>query len=73
MLPGTPSVMPVPMLIEQRRSGRRELHDAELVAGAVVDVDPEAGLLVERLAAVHVRDGKDHDLEPHVHDGSPGA
>jgi hypothetical protein len=37
----------------------------------VVDVETEAQLLVERLGAVHVRDGQDHEFERHVHDDAP--
>ena len=66
--PGAASVMPVPSAIEQAEPGRRELHEADLVADPVVVVGVEAGLLgVERLRAVDVRDGDRHQLELPVH------
>jgi hypothetical protein len=49
------------------RAGRRELHDPEGVAGAVVDVEPEPRLLVDVLGAVDVGDGQDDHLEPQFH------
>ena len=65
--PGAALVMPWPMTIERVRAGRRQLHDAEVIRGSVVDVHPPAQALVERLRSVDVGDGHDHDLEPHVH------
>jgi hypothetical protein len=52
-------------------SGRCQLHDAEVLAGAVVDINLESGLLgVEGLGAVHIRDGDDDQLEFPIH-GNP--
>ena len=45
------------------RTGRRQLHDSEVLARPVVDVEPEAGLLVEGLGPVDVGHRKDHQLE----------
>src|SRR6185312_14290293 len=46
------------------RARRRQLDDPELLVGRMVDVEVEAELLrVERLRAVHVRHGDDHELE----------
>ena len=51
-----------------RRPGRRELHEAELVAHGVIGVGGEADLLgVERLGPVHVRDRNLHQLELPIH------
>src|SRR5262249_31028804 len=50
-----------------RRSRGSQLHDAEVLVRLRVDVSVEAELLVERLGAVHVGDGKDHHLELVVH------
>ena len=50
------------------RARRAELHDAEALTGAVIDVNLEARLLlVERLCPVDVGDGQDHELELEVH------
>jgi hypothetical protein len=54
------------------RPGRGQLHDAELLAGADVEVHVEARLLgVEGLGAVHVRDRDRHQLELEIHAGRP--
>ena len=56
------------MVIEQAEPGRRQLHDAEVFVGLVVDVDVEAHLVgVERLGTVDVRDRNHHELELEVH------
>jgi hypothetical protein len=50
------------------RSGRGQLHDPEVLTGAVVDVQLKAGFLdVEVLGAVHVRDRNHHQLKLPVH------
>jgi len=49
------------------RAGRRELHEANLVADRVVVVGVEADLLVERLRAIHVGHGDRNELELVVH------
>jgi len=43
--PGVASVIPIPMAIEHVDPRRRQLDDAEVLAGAMVDVHVEAGLL----------------------------
>ena len=51
----------MPMAIEQAEPGGVSCTTRKSLAGAVVDVQGEAGLLdVERLGAVHVRDGDQH-------------
>src|SRR5437879_2377159 len=51
---------------------RAELHDPEVVAGAVVDVDAEADLVgIERFGSIHVGDGDDDELQAPVHGGGP--
>ena len=54
-------------------SRRRQLDDAEAVAGPMVDVEVEAGLLVERLRAIDVRHRDEHELELVVHVTSFGV
>ena len=49
------------------RAGRRELHEAHLVAHRVVVVGVESGPYVEVLRAVDVGDGHRDQLELHVH------
>jgi hypothetical protein len=59
-------------LADDDRAGRPrwgELHDPELVAGLVVDVEGEADLVgIEVPGPVHIGDRDHHDLEFHVHD-----
>ena len=51
-----------------RRAWRRQLHYAELLTDAVVEVQLEASLLsVKGLGTVHVRDGDQNELEPQIH------
>ncbi len=45
---------------------RRELDDAEVVAGGEVGVEPPPEAAVERLRAVDIRNRDDDDLELHV-------
>ena len=47
---------------------RRELHDTERVAGAVIDVQPKAGVLIELLGSVHIGDRQHDQLQLHIHD-----
>jgi hypothetical protein len=49
-----------------RRAGRRELDDAEVVAGGEVSVEPPAQLAVELLGAIDVGNRDHGDLELHV-------
>ena len=66
--PGSASVRPVPIAIEHAEPGRGELHEADLVADAVVVVGVEADLVdVERLRAVDVGDREVTELELDVH------
>ena len=61
-------MIPIPIVIEHAEPGRRHLHDAELLARLVIDVEREAELLgVERLRPVDVRDRDEHELELQVH------
>ena len=49
-----------------RRAGRRELDDAEVVAGGEVGVEPPAEILVELLGAIDFRNRDHGDLKLHV-------
>ena len=52
-----------------RRSRRSHLHNAEVVADFVVDVEVEADLLrIEVLGPIDVRHGQDDELELPIHD-----
>jgi hypothetical protein len=56
------------MAMEQADPGRRQLHDAECLAVAEVEIDVEAGLVgVEGFRAVRVRYGDWHQLELEAH------
>ena len=44
--------------------------DPKVVAGLVVDVEPEADPLVERFGAAHVGYGEQYEFELHVHGAS---
>jgi hypothetical protein len=62
--PGAVSATPTPMAMEQADPGGRQLHDAERLAVAEVEIDVEAGLAgVEGFRAVRVRYGDWHQLE----------
>ena len=65
--PGSASVSPVPMVIEHAEPGGVSCTTRNVVAGAVVDVAVEAGLLVEGLGPVDVADRQHHELELEVH------
>jgi hypothetical protein len=57
-------VIPLPTWIEQARSGRYQLDDAHLLADRAVEVNVEADHLgVERLGAVHIKDGYQHHFK----------
>ena len=54
------------------RTGRGQLHDPEVLACAVIDVQVKTGLIhVEGLGAVHVRHGNHDELKLPVHGISP--
>ena len=66
--PGSASVSPLPIEIEQPDPRRRQLDEAQLVADDVVVVGDEADLVdVERLRAIHVGDRDGDELELPVH------
>src|SRR5918997_7172254 len=60
---------PRPYCDRAGRPGRRQLHEANLVADPVIVVGVEAGLFsVEGLRPVHVRDGYRHQFDLPIHD-----
>lgn len=64
MEPAAVSAAPTPMAMEQADPGGRQLHDAERLAVAEVEIDVEAGLVgIEGFRAVRVRYGDWHQLE----------
>jgi hypothetical protein len=52
-------------------TGRRELDDAEVIPGRVVQVEPPTQLALEALGAINVRDRDDDHLELHFERARP--